>query len=158
MLPIKTSSKSGASVFQCEDFGDRGLQFVIVDQLRNLDELGSVRFDDEVDGRNAALGGSVLRRFGRDRDEPAAASEHSRRSLQRLSTDSVEHQVDFIRDVFKTHGLVIDGLVGPKPPSDVKPARRCGSDDIRTASMRKLHSHATDTADRTMDKDPLSDS
>jgi hypothetical protein len=158
MLPIKTPSKSGASVFQCEYFGDRGPQFVIVDQLRNLDELGSVRFDDEVDGRNAAFGGSVLRRCGRDRDEPAAASEHSRRSLQRLATDSVEHQVDFIHDVFKTHGLVIDNLVGAEPPGDGKAARRCGSDDMGTASMRKLHSHATDTADRTMDKDPLSHS
>jgi hypothetical protein len=51
---------------------------------------------------------------------------------------------------------VIDDLVGPEPPRDVKAARRCGSNDMGGAAMRKLHSQATDTADRAMDKDPLS--
>jgi hypothetical protein len=63
-----------------------------------------------------------------------------------------------IHDVFKTRGLVIDDLVGPKSPGSVKAAGRCGSDDMGTASMRKLHRHATDTTGRTMDKAPLSDS
>ena len=124
---------------------DVGPEPSVTHTLDDLAQLGTIRFDDEVD-RHYTAGGLLLGRPD-DGHEPSSGSNQPRRSLADVAADQIEHQVD-LPDVFQCLAVEVDELVRAEVERRPTVGVTSCADDVGTELTCKLRHHRPDCTGR----------
>jgi len=130
-------------------------EIAAIDEPGRLQQLVAARHNHEVDGSDLALARTLLRRLLSNRYESATRAQHGRRSLEPVSTYSIEDKINGLNGVLESSFCVIDNLIGSELPDILDIISRCGSDDMGSALPSELDGLASHDAGRAVDQHSL---
>src|SRR6516165_6709167 len=134
--------EGGNSIVEGSHIADVCPQPTNPDPLDELTQLGSIRYDDEVDSQ--AAGGPRLGRAG-DGHQRSSGANHARRPFRDVAADDIENQVDFA-DVFQGVVIEVDELLCAEVESGLTAASAPGPDDVRAGLTCELAGQRTSCA------------
>src|SRR6266496_3056361 len=128
-----------------------------INQCANLDQLLPVGFDHKPDWAHAMC----LRLFKRgswadNGDKHPSWFHHLPGSLQGVTTNCIEDEINIMNHLLEARGGVVDDLVGSQVTQEVAIACRGGRDDMRPCPMSKLDGKDSNAPCRSVDQDGLS--
>src|SRR5258708_21948227 len=143
--------EGGDGIAEASHVSDVCPQPTIPGPLDNLNQLGAIGYDDEVDSQAAR--GPRLGRTG-DSHQRTSGANQACRPLPDVAADDIEDQIDFA-DVFQGVVIEVDELLRAEVERRLTPSGTPGADDVRAGLTRELARHRTDYTGRTVHEDAL---
>ncbi len=122
-----------ARLGQGEHHVDDGPELPRVNQRANFDQFVMVGFDDKI---GIAYVLFLFYSSGRlrtdDGNKRSSRFDHLPGTLQGVSANGIEDQIDSVNHFLEARGSVVDDLVGPQFTQEVAITGRSGRDDLRS--------------------------
>src|SRR5581483_2761653 len=143
--------EGGDGTVEGRDGADVRPQSSVPHPLDDLIQLGTIRLDNEVDGKAVDWP-----RLGRPDDghQYSSGSNQARGALADVAADEIEHQIDFA-DVFQRVVLKVDELLRAEVERQLTVGGASGADDVSARQSSELRHHRPDCAGRPVRDDAL---
>lgn len=149
------AGEGGAGPREGHDSRDNGFQRAAVDELRELDQVASIRFHDEENSANAKLPELRLGQRPAQVDHQAAFAKNPPGPILSCAADEVEDEVLIREFVLETFGGVVDDVIGAEAEEESAILLARGDGDASAAPVRELNGKDAHAASAAMNKDML---
>src|SRR6516164_7153463 len=117
--------------------------------------MAAIRLDDKKLSAHSKALGLRGRRLLSHRYQRASASNDSPRTVKRLATDRVEHQVNVLKVFLEGSAIVFENGISTQALDEVSITRRAGGNSFRAKMLCQLNSKTADPTGPAVDQNTL---